>query len=504
MNTRDFAKKTIHAAIIATLGFSTTAYSADWICSNTDDWDNSSCWSTSAVPGAGEDAKIRTTTRAPNITVNYINAFTSGETLNEFILDASGTDTATLIRDVNISLNSSNVFIGQRGSGLSSVIHNAGSSIFDTGFIGAQEASNGYYELNNTGSIQWYDLYLGNRGNGEFSQLGGSNTINNNFQIGVESTGSGQYTLSDGTLTVNGIEEVGRWGEGSFVQNGGLHNVFRLHVARKAANGTYQLNSGDLNVSERLEIGTIPSSNGLFVQNGGNVIVAGPTVISGSGLATGKYELNGGILQTSIVENNDLFEHNGGQIIGDVVNNDKLRFTGNGTRLIQGSVINTGETTFIHDPQDNTGDPLIRTANGLIEIADGTTLNISEDLLLEDLGTFSMTLGDVSYGTTEFIRIDGKATLGGIFELNIYEDFFAEDGDIWTLFTASDIDGLFSQVIFNESYVDLDFSLAYNGTSVDLVAASVSAVPIPAAAWLFVSGLAGLITISRRRKTTFL
>ncbi len=499
MNSSHTGLRVLHKSIIAALGvgFCTSAFSASWLCTNTDDWNNSACWSTPTIPGATETALIQAPA-ATDIVINYDNSTTPTETLAEIIIDAEATGTATLIRNENFALNSSDVFIGQRGAGVSSVIHNAGSSEFGIGSLGVSAGSTGYYELNGTASVQWQTLQVGGFGSGEFVQSGGNHVVNGDFQIGGagipshSATSSGRYTLNGGTLTANGVEDVGRWGSGVFTQNGGTHNVRLLHISRKAGDGLYEMNDGVLAVTERLEVGTIPASNGVFVQNGGSVTVGGSTLISANGHAVGSYQLNGGTLQTSDVRNNRTFIHTGGQLIGDLENYDQAVFAGAGTRLIQGSVTNHGQTDFDQPPFG------IRTANSSITLSEGTTLQISDNLTLNDLGSFTLELGGDSFGLDNFVQVGGLASLGGTLELDIFNDFLAEDGDSWTLFSASNISGFFSEALLNENFVDLQFSLSYTATSVDLIASSVAPVPVPAAVWLFGTGLAGIVTVSRR------
>ncbi|MCG8074123.1 MAG: hypothetical protein N0C86_19295, partial [Candidatus Thiodiazotropha taylori] len=125
MNSSHTGLRVLHKSIIAALGvgFCTSAFSASWLCTNTDDWNNSACWSPT-IPGATETALIQAPA-ATDIVINYNNSTTPTETLAEIVIDAEATGTATLIRNDNFALNSSDVFIGQRGGGVSSVIHNA-------------------------------------------------------------------------------------------------------------------------------------------------------------------------------------------------------------------------------------------------------------------------------------------------------------------------------------------------------------------------------------------
>ncbi|MEW8624533.1 MAG: hypothetical protein AB2551_02120 [Candidatus Thiodiazotropha sp.] len=500
MNNRDTGLTTFHKSIITALGlgFFSSAFSASWMCTDVDNWNNSACWSGSVIPGESAAVNIEAASGS-HVTVNYNDSTNPPVRLGDFYLNAAEGGTATLIRNDNYALNSSYFFLGEDGTGVSSVIHNSGSSQFGTGSIGKNGGANGYYELNGTGNLRWQRLELGLGGSGVFVQSGGTHTIDaGGLSVGAWGAGSGHYTLQGGTLNVNGLENVGHANRGVFTQNGGTHNVRRLYIGRWG-NGLFEMNDGALNVAEWLEIGTTESGNGSFVQNGGRVNIAGSTAISATGIAAGSYQLNGGTLQTAYVDNNDRFEHSGGLLIGDVVNQDQLLFSGTGTRQVQGSVTNTGETVF--QPWFG-GERRTRTAHSSITLSEGTALHITENLQLDDLGSFTIELGGDSFGLDNFVQVDGIATLGGILELELFSDFIAQDGDRWTLFSASHINGLFSEALLNESFVDLDFSLAYTGTTVDLIATSVAPVPVPAAVWLFGSGLVGILTLSRRGRKT--
>ena len=80
-------------------------------------------------------------------------------------------------------------------------------------------------------------------------------------------------------------------------------------------------------------------------------------------------------------------------------------------------------------------------------------------------------------------------------------------GEEWTLaiFGPSDwfTDGSVIPDTLPGSYQTLlvGFTFDSNGDEVAAAFASASAVPIPAAVWLFSSGLAGLVGVARRRKS---
>ena len=89
--------------------------------------------------------------------------------------------------------------------------------------------------------------------------------------------------------------------------------------------------------------------------------------------------------------------------------------------------------------------------------------------------------------TLTFAPVNLEAIPGtGIFLLHIDNFLIDNDGSLVTTFIASTI-------IDVEGFADGAFGGAYT------VVSSVSAVPVPAAAWLFGSALIGLVSFSRRK-----
>src|SRR2546421_3893980 len=116
------------------------------------------------------------------------------------------------------------------------------------------------YSLSGTGVLMVYAFEkIGYFANGTFTQSGGTNTIgvpsvNGAFlQLGdSHSNATGSYNLSAGQLTVNGSENIGSGGPGTFTQSGGVHTVGTPFFARGlgvAHNGSsFVLLGGSLNV----------------------------------------------------------------------------------------------------------------------------------------------------------------------------------------------------------------------------------------------------------------
>ncbi|VAW73276.1 hypothetical protein MNBD_GAMMA15-659 [hydrothermal vent metagenome] len=511
----------------AALGMSSAAQAKDWTCAGTDFWDNAGCWSPAGLPATLDTAFI-TQSGASDVIVNYRNVVNPADVLDEIRLDATGAGIVRLEQTINSAISASNLFIGRDGTG--EYLQTAGTSNFTNAFIASRSTASGRYDLGGSATALFTGLIVGNVGTGVFAQTGGTNTVADSLIIGAEAGGVGTYTLSGGTLTVGdivsrvGVVDVGRWGTGSFTQEAGTVNTVYgdLFISRKAgplgapSTGTYTMNGGTLN-ADRIEVGVIPpvvsntpntypnvheASDGRFVQNGGDVNVSNGLIISNSGGALGRYELRGGSLTASSVLNNDRFEYSGGSLDGSIENHAILAFSGAGTRTVTGSVTNVGETTYTQSNVDLSPPVVVyqETKNGEVRLADGTTVSIGMDLTLGALGTLDLELGSSFFGfddLTPWISVGGDASIAGILDLTDISGWSPINGDSWTLIRATTLSGLFDQVLF-PVLPGWSWELIYGSDKI-LLTGQVSSVPVPAAVWLFGSGLLGLVGVARRR-----
>jgi len=147
---------------------------------------------------------------------------------------------------------------------------------------------------------------IGQRGVGTFNQSGGVNTIDgeNGLLLGQNTSATGTYLLSGtGSLSLTGgSEHVGVYGTGIFTQTGGTNTInsgYSLSLGDNAgATGTYSLSaSGSLSVSGSEYIGN--SGAGNFNQSGGTNSV-GAYLFAGNNLgATGTLTLSGGTVSAT-------------------------------------------------------------------------------------------------------------------------------------------------------------------------------------------------------------
>jgi len=119
--------------------------------------------------------------------------------------------------------------------------------------------------------------------------------------------------------------------------------------------------------------------------------------------------------------------------------------------------------------------------------------------------------GDVSYGYDFILDIVGTGTisnvtggdsdLGDVFGTGWRQfggDFYGETGSSVFAFSFDFLAGAGSSLLISGSYTDANFLDAPIASS---TLGTVSAVPVPAAVWLFASGLIGLVGFSRRKSS---
>jgi uncharacterized protein with beta-barrel porin domain len=161
--------------------------------------------------------------------------------------------------------------------------------------IGKNSNSHGTYIL--TGGILNVEFYqdVGDEGAGIFVQDGGEHNVNMGLRIGSDSDGQGNYTLSDGSLSV-GWERIGYMSTGTFEQAGGIHTIvtdLRVGQWGEYGNGTFLLNGGTLSVGWGGYIGERCTGN--FKQSGGQFTIDDDLKV-GIEDGDGKFELTGGDL----------------------------------------------------------------------------------------------------------------------------------------------------------------------------------------------------------------
>lgn len=113
-------------------------------------------------------------------------------------------------------------------------------------------------------------------------------------------------------------------------------------------------------------------------------------------------------------------------------------------------------------------------------------------------GALSIEVGGHDHGVNQdLLNIFGDASLAGTLDVSLLGGYQFNLGDSFDILYANMVYGGFDSLLF-PIFNGLTFDIAYDLNTVRLTV--VSAVPVPAAAWLFGSGVIAFMGVARRRK----
>lgn len=287
-------------------------------------------------------------------------------------------------------------------------------------------------------------------GRGEFNQTGGTAFIRDGLVVGEagdSASGSGQYIISGGALTVGGDIQVadnsggGAVAEGLFLQTGGTVDVggyIRIGASDTALPNSYRIRGGSTTANQ-VQVGfggTAAGQARLEVSNGG--LLTGDVLINGDGMLMG----DGGTIDGNITLN--------GGMLAPGSSPGTMTVTGN-LFLLDGTLeLEVGPSLF---------DQLII----------GGNLQFGDDFVI-----------DLIFGSGP---LDTSFDLAGLFDVT--GDILFDNG--FSLADSLHITGLDAGTSLLITLFDQQFTY------------EASPVPVPAAAWLLGSGLLGLVGVARRR-----
>jgi fibronectin-binding autotransporter adhesin len=259
-------------------------------------------------------------------------------------------DGETSVVNVNRTGSEPALILGGAGTASGTYTLNAGTLNVPNSSARVGTSGSGVGQINvNGGTANLHSLHLGYQDttSGTVVQNGGTVTVANEVQMAGMAAGAttARYELYGGTLTIGSFLQVGRLGTGVFIQDGAdtVVNINRNDDALTiggTGTGTYTLSNGTLNVNNHLAqiavngtaTGTLNVSGGVanfkrglvlarrdnsvgtLVQDGGVVNVGTLTGHStygtfgllvsaneGTGTTNGTYDLNGGELRTNLI-----------------------------------------------------------------------------------------------------------------------------------------------------------------------------------------------------------
>ncbi|MCK4704540.1 MAG: VPLPA-CTERM sorting domain-containing protein, partial [Gammaproteobacteria bacterium] len=413
--------------------------------------------------------------------------------------------------------------------------------------------------VNEGDSLHATNIGVGNLGYAGVLNINGGSVSASSINIYGEAYGPGpigEVNFNSGTLSVGGdivhdgssfdiLKNVSNIDASKNLRVGGVLTLDGVGMTLGGGNlsagkivGNFNFNSGNLTItSDNLTIGSggllgkdvyFSNSKSLSLygyNDTGNVNIAGD----------GKLVMNGGSLRAESITNHNKLVMNSGYVgVDSVDNNGTIRIEDGATMSLWDE--NTGGAEYVQ----HSGSTVVNgtlDVNGVVSIEAGTisgsgTLNA--DLVIGASGTL---LPGNSPGTLE-INGDLDMLIGSILKLEIESDgaggylydqlFVSGEYDLQGLVQFSLLDGVDESIFESEfdmgnffkdaggigltdlSVFDNAEILAVNGTdwfAIDFDAETgafissptTSPVPVPAAVWLFGSGLIGLIGVARRR-----
>ena len=145
--------------------------------------------------------------------------------------------------------------IGANGTGYGEVLQTGGDVNTATLYIPMVSTATGEYDISD-GTLTINNANVGYKGNGTFIQRGGSCTVGGNFWIGAEAGGNGLYDMIGGTLSASSYAlSVGRFGTGTLNVSGSAV-VTASHGVRVGLTHTDGTGSGTLVVTNGGTIAT--------------------------------------------------------------------------------------------------------------------------------------------------------------------------------------------------------------------------------------------------------
>ncbi len=326
-------------------------------------------------------------------------------------------------------------------------------------------------------------------------------TVNNpNFQafiasglsIGRRATGSGG-TIMNGSLVLgsNSVIDLGSTATPANIYVGFNQDNYSTDGfgdaigVLDATQGTFNANLNTVNVGVSSAGG--PANGAMSM--GANDTVRSTTINVGTGSnSTGVFNLTAGSLASNTIsigtDTSDQFNFTGGRLAVDTFNGDLKQ---------AGGVLAPGVTAI----------------TSITDINGNYNLSSTGKLEIDLLGLAAGTLYD-QLRVNGLVDLNADSGSGGILGLNL--GFAPNLGDMFTIVANDGIDlvtatffGLLEGGTVNEIFGGntFTFGITYaGGTGNDIIlnVASVAPVPIPAAVWLFGSGLLGLAGVARSRK----
>ncbi len=421
--------------------------------------------------------------------------------VNGYIGDDPAAVSASTATDGSVTLNdgsrwsSNRLVVGGSGTGVLAI--NSRSSVTTSGAtLGRVNGSGGSVSVAGVGSDFTVEgkLAVGLAGSGSLRLSNGAQATSFSTRLG------GADGNGTGTVSVEGVGS--NWSLGTLeINNGSLGasaggqvdaSAFSVARATNATAGVTVDGAGSaLSATGSMVLGEgTGASATLGIDNGGAVTI-GDSLRQGSGNAA--VTLADGSLSVANETDVDSFVLSGGRL-----RTATLRTAGNQFDFTGGTL---SADTVIGDLINQGGDLAPGNSPG--------ATNLSGDYTQSAAGIFSVEIGGLQAGSEyDVLNVSGQASLAGLLKVDWFDSgsgpFSPAAGDSFDVLTANTLSGQFDTLDLALLAGGLQWQVNYlldEFGSTDVLRLSVvSAVPVPAAVWLFASGIIGLATVARRRR----
>jgi fibronectin-binding autotransporter adhesin len=256
-------------------------------------------WTSGAAPGSADTAYLILTNSG------YVNTQTTS--VGTLYLDGTSAQGALHLLG-GITFTTTSLRLGYTSGSIGSAVQADGDNVTRFLYMGYNSSSTGCYTLSEgsltVGTTAMSGVeYVGRSGTGVFVQNGGTHTVCNFLYLGYNTGSTGTYILGGGTLCQllaygSGVESIGGNGKGYFTQTGGVN--LALGGLSVGGNGSYyRLGDGSLIVGTTASpsseyIGS--SGNATFTQTGGSHLINGVLYAGYNASTTGTFVLGSGTL----------------------------------------------------------------------------------------------------------------------------------------------------------------------------------------------------------------
>jgi hypothetical protein len=382
------------------------------------------------------------------------------------------------------------------------------------------------------GDLNAHNLYIGRHGSGTFIYdhngplyLGAEQTL----VLGEQAGGEGVFEQRDGLVQSGSQLIIGDAGMGTYRHLEGSHDAGELIIGRQAGGeGTYELSGVAMDMdgegypyytawynASRTVVGDAGTGRFIHVaaEHRSDELIIGRSVGS-----SGLYELHTGRLHTI---NTRIAAAEGAsgtvRLLGHEAQwfNSETVYVGVDLFSAPASLVPPTALLELHDGSILSAEAVIVGETGAIQSAGSINANVINNGLFApgigigyadvfgnytqlEQGTLSIELGGTDGSVQhDALNIFGDAIIGGMLSVSLLSGHDFSIGESFDILYANMVYGSFDDLLF-PIFDGLTFDIFYDMNAVRLTV--VSAVPVPAAAWLFGSGVVVLMGVARRRK----